>query len=252
MAQLRAGGDATQPARTRRPESPASPGAGGPHRSRSHVPARWLARSTSALPCPAACSPSTRTRALLPIPAGPWMTSTPPVPAQSSDRSFKVRQLRATLQQSCCRRARAPCHAESVGPKHPVPDPETSSSDPMPPHQHRHHTLNRHATSKSHRFSAVAQILAEKGTVMHPYLNYVYVTMVREERERQAEHQRLVALARRLRRQHRRIKTPHASIGVLRRRRTPALQPGQPEIASELRPGRRCMGASPRAAGYLP
>src|SRR5581483_1856100 len=96
------------------------------------------------------------------------------------------------------------------------------------------------------RFSAVAQILAEKGAVMHPYLNYVYVTMVREERERQAEHQRLVTLARRLRRQHRRIKTPHASIGVLRRRRTPALQPRQPEIAPEhpeLRPGRCCMGA---------
>ena len=39
---------------------------------------------------------------------------------------------------------------------------------------------------------------------MRPYLEYLYVTMVREERERQAEHQRLVALAYRLRRQHRR------------------------------------------------
>ena len=138
------------------------------------------------------------------------------------------------------------------GPNFRYPTLKPPSSDLMPPHQHRHHTLNRHATSKSHRFSAIAQILAEKGAVMHPYLNYVYVTMVREERERQAEHQRLVALARRLRRQHWRIKTPHASIGVLRQRRTPALQPRQPEIAPEhpeLRPGRCCMGASPRAAG---
>jgi hypothetical protein len=39
--------------------------------------------------------------------------------------------------------------------------------------------------------------------VMHPHLDYVYITMVREEWERQAEHQRLVALTRRLRRQRR-------------------------------------------------
>jgi hypothetical protein len=39
-------------------------------------------------------------------------------------------------------------------------------------------------------------VLSGKGAVMHPSPEYLYVTMVREERERQAEYQRLVALRR--------------------------------------------------------
>lgn len=50
--------------------------------------------------------------------------------------------------------------------------------------------------------------------MMHPYTADLYIKMIREERERQAEHKRLVALANRLRRQRLRVKEP-ASIRVL-------------------------------------
>ncbi len=50
---------------------------------------------------------------------------------------------------------------------------------------------------------------------MHPYIADLYIKVVREERERQAEHARLVAVANRLRRQRLRVKKPHASIRIL-------------------------------------
>jgi hypothetical protein len=58
----------------------------------------------------------------------------------------------------------------------------------MLPHRHQHHTLNRHDTSKAAQILCSHTKLFEKGAVVYPDLEYLYVTMVCEERESQAEH----------------------------------------------------------------
>jgi hypothetical protein len=98
-----------------------------------------------------------------------------------------------------------PCR-KCGGPNIRYPTLKPPPPDPMLPHRHRYHTLNWHDTSKVAQILCSHTKLFEKGAVVYPDLEYLYVTMVCEERERQAEHQRLMALAHRLRRQHRRTK----------------------------------------------
>jgi hypothetical protein len=124
-----------------------------------------------------------------------------------------------------------PCR-KGRGPNIRYPTLKPPSPDSMLSHPHPHHTLNWHGTSNVAQILCSHTKLSEKGAVVHPDLEVLYVTMVCEERERQAEHQRLMALAHRLRRQHRRTKT-HSLIGLLRRRKTAALQPLEPQIAPE-------------------
>lgn len=57
---------------------------------------------------------------------------------------------------------------------------------------------------------------------MHPYLEYLYVKALREERERQADQARLVALAHRLRSQQLPAKKRRAFIRIWPGRRTAA------------------------------